>query len=115
MESYSLDGDYFKVNDTSKDEARSKWVDWFLQKIFGKDGYYHFWGNVTGLFLGYTAPAIGCAYFIGNWWFSIAGFLVALTYGSMGKIFPNKCYTKYAEYMSGFLVFALLTICILYE
>lgn len=101
-------GDYFKVNDTSKDEARTWIVDKILQLVYGKDNYYNYWGNVSGLFIGYTFYAVLTSLFIHNILFSFAGLIVALSYGLMGRLFPNECYTKYAEYLSGFLSFLLI-------
>ena len=101
-------GDYFFVNDTSKDEGRSKWVDWCLRQIYGVDGYYNFKGNVTGLFLGYTVPATLATVLVQpHWYFILGGFVIAFVYGLMGKLFPNKPYTKYAEYIGGALCFML--------
>lgn len=101
-------GDYFFVNDTSKDEGRSKWVDWCLQKIYGKDNYYNFKGNVTGLLIGYSVPAILATIVVQpHWYFMLGGVVIAFIYGLMGKLFPTKPYTKYAEYLCGFFCFIL--------
>lgn len=100
-------GDYFAVNDTSPDEARLKWVDWCLRLIYGKDNYYNFKGNVTGLFIRYTVPAVLCALFMPEWYFCFAGLIVAFDYGICGKMFPDKPYTEYAEYLAGGMCFGL--------
>lgn len=101
-------GDYFKVNDISKDEPRTWIVDKILQLIYGKDNYYNYWGNVTGLFIGYTFYSLLTSIFIKNIIFSFTGLIVSLSYGMMGRLFPNKWYTKYAECLSGFLSFLLI-------
>lgn len=105
-------GDYFKVNDASKDEARVWFVDKILQLIYGKDNYYNFWGNVTGMFMGYSIYSILTCFFLNNYLFSFAGLIVAFSYGICGKLFPDKCYTKYAEFLSGFLSFLLIYLCL---
>lgn len=105
-------GDYFVVNNEEPDEERLKWVDWILRKIYGENNYYNFWGNITGMFIRYTATAILVAVCIPSFLFITAGALVAFSYGLMGKLFPNKAYTEYAEYMAGALVFGLLYLCI---
>lgn len=104
-------GDYFAVNDTSPDEARLKWVDWCLRLIYGKGNYYNFKGNVTGLFIRYTVPAILCAIFMPTWWFCLGGLIVAFVYGACGKLFPDKSYTEYAEYIAGGSCFGLFVLC----
>lgn len=104
-------GDYFVVNDTGNDEARIKWIDWCLRQTFGVDGYYNFAGNCTGMLLRYTAYAIPTAVFTSGW-FVLSGFIVASTYGICGKLMPNKFYTKYAEFFSGFFIGILLYLCI---
>lgn len=43
--------DYYDIFHKGKDDARNKVVDWILQKLFGKDNYYNFFGNFVGLFL----------------------------------------------------------------
>lgn len=103
-------GDYFKVNDTSVDEARIKWIDWILQKIYGKGNYYDFKGNVTGMLIRYTSTSILVAAAVPSYWAIAMGPAVAISYGLMGKLFPNGYYTKYAEIMAGALCFSILWI-----
>lgn len=104
-------GDYFGVNDTRKDEARCTWVDKMLRVIFGTDGYYNFWGNVTGLLLGYSVPAILCSVAQSKCYFMFGGLIVAFVYGFFGKMFPNTGTTKRAEYVCGAVCFALWAYC----
>lgn len=102
-------GDYFYVNDTRQDEGRSKWVDTCLRLIYGPGGYYNFKGNITGLFLGYTVPAVLAAVAMPNFNFVAGGAVVALTYGLTGRLLscPEYKRVKIAEYISGALCFAL--------
>lgn len=103
-------GDYFFVTYEGEDEARIKWIDYILKKIYGVAGYYNFKGNVTGLFLRYETPSILVSLITFNWWFLLAGVLVTLSYAICGLLFPNKPYTEYAEYLSGFFAGLLLTL-----
>lgn len=105
--------DYFKVNDRSPDEARLKWVDWCLKKIYGEGNYYNFKGNVTGMFIRYTVPAILCSLFMPTYWFCLGGIIVAFCYGLCGRLFPDKPYTEYAEYTAGSLSFGLFYLALL--
>lgn len=106
-------GDYFCVNDTDVDESRLKWVDWCLKKIYGEENYYNFKGNVTGMWIRYTVPAIFCSIFMPFHWFWIAGTFVSFLYGLCGKLFPKKPYTEYAEYLSGFTSFFWFALCLI--
>lgn len=105
-------GDYFIVNSTAPDEKRIKWIDKILEWIYGKDGYYNFKGNVTGMLLRYGFTAIIVACCIPNPWFLLAGPCVAACYGLSGYLFPDKWYTKIAEFASGAIVFSLLYLCL---
>ena len=98
-------GDYFDVNSEKPDEERSWWVGKVLKKLFGKGQYYNYWGNVVGLMLGYTVPALFASIFMPHHFFWIAGPIVALVYGIMGKLFPNKPFTEYAEWFNGPIMF----------
>ena len=100
-------GDYFVVLDTGKDEGRSKWVDACLRVLYGKEGYYNFKGNVTGLLIGYTVPAILSSIVMPSPLFCFAGAVVALIYGVCGLLFADKRYTKIAECVSGAVCFYL--------
>lgn len=102
-------GDYFYVYDTGKDEGRIKWIDYVLRLLYGKDGYYNFKGNVTGLLLRYTSTACLVALCIPNAWFIIAGPLTVLAYIVTGKL-PKPI--VWAEFLSGALNFGLLYLCI---
>ena len=102
-------GDYFYVYDTGKDEARIKWIDWVLRKIYGENGYYNFKGNVTGLFLRYTSTACLVSVCVDNAWFVLSGALTALVYALLGK--SDKA-IPYSEYLSGAVNFMLLYLCI---
>lgn len=101
-------GDYFIVNSTDPDEKRIKWIDKILEWIYGKDGYYNFKGNVTGMLIRYEFTAIIVACCIPNPWFLLAGPCVAACYGLSGYLFPDRWYTKIAEFASGATVFSLL-------
>lgn len=101
-------GDYFIVNSTDPDEKRIKWIDKILEWIYGKDGYYNFKGNVTGMLIRYGFTAIIVACCIPNAWFLFAGPCVATCYGLSGYLFPDRWYTKIAEFASGATVFSLL-------
>lgn len=102
-------GDYFYVYDTRKDEGRIKWIDWVLLRTYGKDNYYNFKGNVTGLLLRYTSTACLVALCLSNAWFICAGFLTAFAYAITGKMEKP---TNKAEWLSGALNFGLLYLCI---
>lgn len=102
-------GDYFYVYDTGKDEGRIKWIDYVLRLLYGKDGYYNFKGNVTGLLLRYTSTACLVALCIPNAWFIIAGPLTVLAYIVTGKL-PKPI--VWAELLSGALNFGLLYLCL---
>ena len=102
-------GDYFYVYDTGKDEGRIKWIDYVLRLLYGKDGYYNFKGNVTGLLLRYTSTACLVALCIPNAWFIIAGLLTVLAYIVTGKL-PKPI--VWAELLSGALNFGLLYLCL---
>lgn len=102
-------GDYFYVYDTKKDEGRIKWINWCLYKIYGKDNYHNFKGNVTGLFLRYTATAVLVAISIPDALFLLAGALTAGVYAVTGKM---KYAIPCAEFLSGAVNFAMLYYCI---
>ena len=102
-------GDYFYVYDTGKDEGRIKWIDYVLRLLYGKDGYYNFKGNVTGLLLRYTSTACLVALCIPNAWFCAAGVLTTLGYVVTGKL-PKPI--VWAELLSGALNFGLLYLCL---
>ncbi len=103
-------GDYYFVTDTRPDEARIKWIDAVLKKIYGEGNYYNFKGNATGLFLRYETPSILVSLITFNFWFLLAGVCVTASYCICGLLFPKKPYTDYAEYLSGFFAGLLLTI-----
>ena len=102
-------GDYFYVYDTGKDEGRIKWIDYVLRLLYGKDGYYNFKGNVTGLLLRYTSTACLVALCIPNAYFCAAGVLTTLGYVVTGKL-PKPI--VWAELLSGALNFGLLYLCL---
>lgn len=102
-------GDYFYVYDTGKDEGRIKWIDYVLRLLYGKDGYYNFKGNITGLLLRYTSTACIVAVCIPNAWFILAGPLTVLAYIITGKL---KKPIVWAEFLSGALNFGLLYLCL---
>lgn len=101
-------GDYFIVNSTAPDDGRIKWIDWCLRKIYGEGGYYNFKGNVTGMFLRYSATAVLVALAVPNVWFLAAGLIVAGIYGGCGKLLPTAWYTKASEFAAGGVVFLLM-------
>lgn len=105
-------GDYFKVNNTDPDEARIKWIDFLLQKIYGKGNYYNWRGNVTGLFFRYTSTACLVAVAVPSIWAISMGPVVAMSYGLIGKFFPKSYYTKWAEYIGGGSCFGILWGCV---
>lgn len=96
-------GDYFILDDTQKDEGRSRWVDKVLKLIFGKDGYYNFAGNFVGLTLGYLAPAIFASITMPSHWFWLAGIATPVCYEvcEFTLKFTGRR-TNFAEYASGF-------------
>lgn len=102
-------GDYFYIYDTGKDEGRIKWIDRVLRLLYGKDGYYNFKGNVTGLLLRYTSTACIVALALPNPWFICAGVLTTLSYVVTGKM---ERPTDKAEWLAGALNFGLLYLCI---
>lgn len=102
-------GDYFYVYDTNPDEARIKWIDWVLRKIYGENGYYNFKGNVTGLFLRYTSTSCLVSVCVDNALFLLSGALTALVYALLGK--SDKA-IAYSEYLAGAVNFVLLYNCI---
>lgn len=102
-------GDYFYVYDTGKDEGRIKWIDWVLRLLYGKDGYYNFKGNCTGLLLRYTSTACLVAFALPNPWFICAGVLTTLSYVVTGKM---ERPTEKAEWLAGALNFGLLYLCL---
>lgn len=102
-------GDYFFVYDARKDEGRIKWIDWVLRRIYGKDNYYNFKGNVTGLVLRYTSTACLVALCLPNAWFVLAGPATALCYVVTGKM---ERPTNMAEYLAGAVNFGLLYWCL---
>lgn len=102
-------GDYYYVWDTGKDEGRIRWIDWTLRLLYGKDNYYNFKGNVTGLLLRYTSTACLVSLFLWNPWFILAGPLTTLSYVLTSKL-PRP--TDWAEFLAGCLNFLLLYLCI---
>ena len=101
-------GDYFHIEDTNPDEARSWWVDKILQLLFGKGKYYNFNGNFVGLTLGYLLPAIMASIFMSNHWFWLAGFTTPLGYVFCEETLKfTKHETSYAECLNGAITFAL--------
>lgn len=102
-------GDYFFVWDTGKDEGRIWWIDWALRGIYGKNGYYNFKGNVTGLCLRYGSTACLVAVCIPNPLFILSGLLTPLAYVITGKM-ENP--TNKAEFLAGALNFALFYLCL---
>lgn len=102
-------GDYFFVLDTGKDEGRIKWIDLVLRRIYGKDNYYNFKGNVTGLVLRYTSTACLVALCLPNAWFILAGPATALCYVVTCKTARP---THRAEYLAGAVNFGLLYLCL---
>ena len=101
--------DYFYIYDTGKDEGRIKWIDYVLRLLYGKDGYYNFKGNCTGLLLRYTSTACIVSLSLWNPWFLLAGILTTLSYVVTGKF---KKPIVWAEFLSGALNFGLLYLCI---
>ena len=102
-------GDYFFVYSTAPDEGRIKWIDWVLRKLYGENGYFNFKGNVTGLFLRYTATACVVCVAIPDWHFVFAGALTTLSYVITGRM---KYSTNWAEWIAGALNFGLLYVCL---
>lgn len=105
-------GDYFWVTSHHVHEARVKWIDWILQKIYGKGNYYNFKGNVTGLFIRYTFTATLVAIAINNCWAITMGPVVTFWYALMGKLFPQLNYTKITEVLSGASCYTILWFCL---
>ena len=106
-------GAWFCVNDTGNSgEGRIKWIDKFLFIVFGESESRTFAGNCFGMLMRYTVWAIITAFFMTSAWFCLTGMIVAFVYGCCGKLFPNKSYTKIAEYISGFLVGLMYFCCI---
>ena len=105
-------GDYFYVWSTGVDEGRIKWIDTVLRWIYGKDGYYNFKGNCTGLFLRYTSTACLVSICLPNAWFVLAGPLTVLAYVSTGKVGTGKKPVQTAEWLAGALNFGLLYLCL---
>lgn len=101
--------DYFYLLDYSPDEARIKWIDWTLERLYGKGGYYNFKGNVTGMLLRYSGTGILVAICIGNPWFLLAGMLTTVSYIVTCKL-PQPI--VWAEIMSGAVNFLLLWWCL---
>lgn len=105
-------GAWFIVNDKSTNgEGRNKLIDWMLFETFGENESRTFAGNCSGMLIRYTLYAIPVA-IMTDGWFMCAGFAVAISYGLCGKLFPNKPYTQYAEFSSGFFIGMLYYLCI---
>lgn len=102
-------GDYFFVYSTAPDDRRIRWIDWVLRKLYGENGYFNFKGNVTGLFLRYTATACVVCIAIPDWRFVFAGVLTTLSYVVTGRM---KYSTNWAEWIAGALNFGLLYLCL---
>ena len=102
-------GEDFFVYSTEPDEGRIKWIDWVLRKLYGENGYFNFKGNVTGLFLRYTATASVVCVAIPDWRFVFAGVLTTLSYVVTGRM---KYSTNWAEWIAGALNFGLLYVCL---
>ena len=81
-----------------------------MRLLFGKGRYYNYWGNVVGLMLGYTVPALMASIFMPHHFFWIAGPTVSLVYGIMGKLFQKEHFTSYAEWFNGPIMFFLFYI-----
>ena len=101
-------GDYWILDDYSKDEERSWWVGKVLTLLFGKGNYYNFEGNFIGLTLGYLVPALLASITMPHHWFWLAGFLIPVCYliCEFTLKFTGKR-TKMAEYASGAVQFLL--------
>ena len=102
-------GDYFYVWSKGKDEGRIRWIDFTLRLIYGKDGYYNFKGNVTGVFLRYTSTACVVAFFLHNPLFILSGLLTTLSYVATSKMEKP---TAKAEWLAGSLNFILFFVCL---
>ena len=102
-------GDYYQLLSTAVDQGRIKWIDWTLEKLYGKDGYYNFKGNCTGMLLRYTSTALLVAVALPNAWFLLAGPLTLFAYLVFCKVERPQ---DRAEYLAGALNFGLLYICI---
>lgn len=101
--------DYYFVYSTEPDEGRIRWIDWVLGKLYGENGYFNFKGNVTGLFLRYTATACVVCVVLPDWRFVFAGVLTTLSYVVTGRM---KYSTNWAEWIAGAMNFGLLYFCI---
>lgn len=102
-------GDYFYVWSKGKDEGRIKWIDLTLRLIYGKDGYYNFKGNVTGLVLRYGSTSVLVALCFGNPLFCLSGLLTPLAYVITGKMEKP---TQKAEFLAGAANFILFYLCL---
>ena len=101
--------DSYNVWSKEPDEGRIRWIDWVLRILYGENGYYNFKGNVTGLFLRYTATACVVCVAILNAYFAFAGLITTLSYVVTGKL---KYSTNWAEWIAGAMNFGLLYVCI---
>ena len=79
---------------------------------FLKTWQYNFKGNLTGMIIGYSIYSIPIGVILHSFLFCFAGAILGISYGFMGKLFPNKYYTKYGEYLGGLFSFLLLQISI---
>ena len=102
-------GDYYIVYSTEPDEGRIKWIDCVLRTLYGEGNYYGLKGNLTGLFLRYTATACLVCIAIPNAYFASAGALTTLSYFITGRM---KYSTNWAEYLAGAMNFGLLYLCL---
>lgn len=102
-------GDYFYLLDTRKDEARIKWIDYLLRKIYGEGKYYNFKGNCSGMFLRYTSSAVLVSFFVLNGCFCFSGLLTLLSYVVTCKM---RTPIVLAEFISGFVNFGMLYLCL---
>lgn len=101
-------GDYYYLEDTKPDEARSLLVDKVLQLLFGKGKYYNFNGNFVGLTLGYLLPAVMSSLTMGSHWFWLAGFTTPIGYLFCEETLKfTKHETSYAECLNGAVMFLL--------
>ena len=101
--------DCYIVYSTEPDEGRIRWIDWVLRILYGENGYFNFKGNVTGLFLRYTATACVVCIALPDWRFVFAGLCTTLSYVVTGRM---KYSTNWAEWLAGALNFGLLYLCI---
>lgn len=103
-------GDYFFMFDKNVDEGRNKIVDWLLQKIFGKDNYYNFFGNFVGLFLTRVLWCFLCSLCMPKPYFIFFAIAYPLSYAiAQGITKPNgeEHYISASEYTVGFCYFGL--------